>query len=144
MLYKMGAVKGKAACCQERSMLYSIVWVAYTVLHRIPASVVAEQMDIEDRNETIVEVDGNYEYSIWLSYSEIYNEKVFDLMIGEDGRLTPAGEKLAECPVEVSIARMLFSCKEYKCGEDILKIAAMVAVQLCLSLSAFSGSQLND
>jgi ATP-dependent RNA helicase DDX35 len=28
-------------------------------------------------------------------------------MIGEDGRLTPAGEKVAECPVEVSIARMV-------------------------------------
>ncbi|KAF8525705.1 P-loop containing nucleoside triphosphate hydrolase protein [Gautieria morchelliformis] len=50
-------------------------------------------------------------------------------MIGEDGRLTPAGEKVAECPVEVSIARMLFSSKDYKCGEDILTIAAMVAVQ---------------
>ena len=70
-------------------------------------------------------------------------------MIGDDGRLTAAGEKVAECPVEVSIARMvsyvkigppsdasflfqLFSSKDYKCGEDILTIAAMVAVQVCL------------
>lgn len=30
-------------------------------------------------------------------------------MIGEDGRLTPVGEKVAECPVEVNIARMVTS-----------------------------------
>ena len=28
-------------------------------------------------------------------------------MIGEDGRLTVSGEKVAECPVEVGIARMV-------------------------------------
>lgn len=28
-------------------------------------------------------------------------------MVGEDGRLTPVGEKVSECPVEVNIARMV-------------------------------------
>lgn len=72
-------------------------------------------------------------------------------MIGEDGRLTVTGEKVAECPVEVNIARMvgyslivhkccaampcltrkqLFQSKEYKCGEEILTIAAMTTVQV--------------
>ncbi|TDL25067.1 P-loop containing nucleoside triphosphate hydrolase protein, partial [Rickenella mellea] len=50
-------------------------------------------------------------------------------MIGEDGRLTPVGEKVAECPLEVHISRMLFSSKEFKCGEEILTIAAMSSVQ---------------
>ncbi|KZT66720.1 P-loop containing nucleoside triphosphate hydrolase protein [Daedalea quercina L-15889] len=50
-------------------------------------------------------------------------------MIGEDGRLSVMGEKVAECPVEVNIARMLFMSKEHKCGEEILTIAAMTAVQ---------------
>ncbi|KAG7452770.1 P-loop containing nucleoside triphosphate hydrolase protein [Guyanagaster necrorhizus] len=50
-------------------------------------------------------------------------------MIGEDGRLTLMGEKVAECPVEVGIARMLFTSKEYSCGEEMLTIAAMTAVQ---------------
>ncbi|KIM80932.1 hypothetical protein PILCRDRAFT_525171 [Piloderma croceum F 1598] len=69
-------------------------------------------------------------------------------MIGEDGRLTTVGEQVAECPVEVNIARMvnsylvlpykvslvcflvqLFSSKEFKCGEEILTIAAMTSVQ---------------
>ncbi|EIN07584.1 P-loop containing nucleoside triphosphate hydrolase protein [Punctularia strigosozonata HHB-11173 SS5] len=50
-------------------------------------------------------------------------------MIGEDGRLTPVGAKVAECPVEVGIARMLFNSKEFQCGEEILTIAAMTAVQ---------------
>ncbi|KAH7103787.1 P-loop containing nucleoside triphosphate hydrolase protein [Auriculariales sp. MPI-PUGE-AT-0066] len=50
-------------------------------------------------------------------------------MVGDDGRLTVSGEKVAECPVEVGIARMMFSSKDYQCGEEILTIAAMVAVQ---------------
>ncbi|KAG8986429.1 hypothetical protein FRB90_004001 [Tulasnella sp. 427] len=51
-------------------------------------------------------------------------------MVGpEDGRLTLVGEKVAEWPVEVNIARALFSSKEYKCSEEMLTIAAMVSVQ---------------
>ncbi|KAJ7632324.1 P-loop containing nucleoside triphosphate hydrolase protein [Roridomyces roridus] len=50
-------------------------------------------------------------------------------MIGEDGRLTVMGEQVAECPVEVGVARMLFHSKELKCGEEILTIAAMTSVQ---------------
>ncbi|KAJ6513827.1 P-loop containing nucleoside triphosphate hydrolase protein [Mycena vitilis] len=50
-------------------------------------------------------------------------------MIGEDGRLTIIGEQVAECPVEVGVARMLFNSKELKCGDEILTIAAMTSVQ---------------
>ncbi|KAJ3922161.1 P-loop containing nucleoside triphosphate hydrolase protein [Lentinula edodes] len=50
-------------------------------------------------------------------------------MVGEDGRLSPIGQKVAECPVDVGIARMLFSSQEYQCGEEILTIAAMTSVQ---------------
>ncbi|KAJ3848390.1 P-loop containing nucleoside triphosphate hydrolase protein [Lentinula lateritia] len=50
-------------------------------------------------------------------------------MVGEDGRLSPVGQKVAECPVDVGIARMLFSSQEYQCGEEILTIAAMTSVQ---------------
>jgi ATP-dependent RNA helicase DDX35 len=72
-------------------------------------------------------------------------------MIGEDGRLTVIGEQVAECPVEVGVARMvrriymfiddhgkeliviyqLFASKDYNCGEEILTIAAMTSVQVC-------------
>lgn len=51
-------------------------------------------------------------------------------MLGEDARLTPIGEKVSEVPVEVNIARMLFASKEHKCGQEILTIAAMTAVQV--------------
>ncbi|KAF8321627.1 P-loop containing nucleoside triphosphate hydrolase protein [Clavulina sp. PMI_390] len=51
------------------------------------------------------------------------------MVSGESGRLTEVGEKVAECPVEVGIARMLFNSKEYKCGAEILTIAAMTSVQ---------------
>ncbi|EKM55817.1 uncharacterized protein PHACADRAFT_184575 [Phanerochaete carnosa HHB-10118-sp] len=50
-------------------------------------------------------------------------------MVGEDGRLTVTGEKVAECPVEVNIARMLFASKEHQCGEEMLTIAAMTTIQ---------------
>ncbi|KAJ7109093.1 P-loop containing nucleoside triphosphate hydrolase protein [Mycena epipterygia] len=36
---------------------------------------------------------------------------------------------VAECPVEVGVARMLFSSKELRCGEEILTITAMTSVQ---------------
>ncbi|KAF8876040.1 P-loop containing nucleoside triphosphate hydrolase protein [Gymnopilus junonius] len=50
-------------------------------------------------------------------------------MIDDNGRLTPIGERVSECPVEVGIARMLFRSKDYHCGEEILTIAAMTTVQ---------------
>ncbi|KAJ8592580.1 P-loop containing nucleoside triphosphate hydrolase protein [Rhizopogon salebrosus TDB-379] len=50
-------------------------------------------------------------------------------MIGDDGRLTPVGERVAEFPIEVNIARMLFASKDFNCGEEILTIAAMVSIQ---------------
>jgi len=50
-------------------------------------------------------------------------------MLDADGRLTDMGEKVAECPIEVNIARMLFTSKEFGCGDEILSIAAMTTVQ---------------
>ena len=32
-----------------------------------------------DTDPTLLKLDRNYEYTIWLSYSEVYNEKVYDL-----------------------------------------------------------------
>ena len=47
-------------------------------------------------DDTCVKVDKNYEYSIWISYAEVYNEKIYDLLStdptdGEDnsGYTTP-------------------------------------------------------
>ncbi|KAH9946422.1 P-loop containing nucleoside triphosphate hydrolase protein [Epithele typhae] len=50
-------------------------------------------------------------------------------MIDEDGRLTVMGSKVAECPIEVNLARMLFTSKDHKCGDEILTIAAMTTIQ---------------
>lgn len=33
-----------------------------------------------DIDPTFVQVDRNYEYSIWISYAEVYNEKIYDLL----------------------------------------------------------------
>jgi kinesin family protein 20 len=37
----------------------------------------ASDLDIDP---TILKVDRNYEYCVWLSYAEVYNEKVYDLL----------------------------------------------------------------
>ncbi|KAF9792296.1 P-loop containing nucleoside triphosphate hydrolase protein [Thelephora terrestris] len=50
-------------------------------------------------------------------------------MLDAEGRLTDMGEKVAECPVDVNIARMLFTSKGFRCGDEILSIAAMTTVQ---------------
>ncbi|KAG2044340.1 P-loop containing nucleoside triphosphate hydrolase protein [Suillus americanus] len=47
------------------------------------AEVLAEHLsntDHIDIDPTIVKLDRNYEYSIWISYAEVYNEKVYDLL----------------------------------------------------------------
>jgi hypothetical protein len=33
-----------------------------------------------DIDSTVLTLDRNYEYSIWLSYAEVYNEKIYDLL----------------------------------------------------------------
>ena len=33
-----------------------------------------------DVDPTTVKIDRNYEYTIWISYAEVYNEKVYDLL----------------------------------------------------------------
>lgn len=33
-----------------------------------------------DADPTSVKVDRNYEYTVWISYAEVYNEKVYDLL----------------------------------------------------------------
>lgn len=38
-----------------------------------------------DIDPTIVKVDRNYEYTIWVSYAEVYNEKVYDLLASVKG-----------------------------------------------------------
>ncbi|TFY81627.1 hypothetical protein EWM64_g2392 [Hericium alpestre] len=50
-------------------------------------------------------------------------------IIDSDGHLTQMGRKVAELPTDIKVASMLFNSEDYKCGEEILTIAAMVAVQ---------------
>ncbi|KAJ2917598.1 hypothetical protein MD484_g2751, partial [Candolleomyces efflorescens] len=50
-------------------------------------------------------------------------------LITDGNHLTAIGSKIAECPLEYNIARMLFASKDFTCGEEILTIAAMISVQ---------------
>lgn len=40
--------------------------------------------DDPDTDSTTLKLDRNYEYTIWLSYAEVYNEKVYDLFASID------------------------------------------------------------
>ncbi|KAJ7596754.1 kinesin-like protein [Mycena floridula] len=47
------------------------------------AEVFGNQLDAaidHDLDPTILKVDRNYDYTIWISYAEVYNEKVYDLL----------------------------------------------------------------
>ena len=67
------------------------------------------------------------------------------------------GQRVAECPIELGIARMvrtgptclvtselliqLFNSKEFSCGEEILPIAAMISIQVRRNLHAITPTQ---
>lgn len=40
--------------------------------------------ELSDVDQTILKLDRNHEYTIWLSYAEVYNEKVYDLLASVD------------------------------------------------------------
>lgn len=49
------------------------------------AEVLSEHMASSDNSDlhadpTVIKLDRNYEYSVWISYVEVYNEKVYDLL----------------------------------------------------------------
>lgn len=45
--------------------------------------------DLSDVDKTTLKLDRNYEYTIWLSYAEVYNEKVYDLFASVDDPASP-------------------------------------------------------
>ncbi|KAI0308896.1 P-loop containing nucleoside triphosphate hydrolase protein, partial [Amylostereum chailletii] len=62
------------------------------------AEVLAEHLDTPmgetDIDPTILKVDRNHEYSVWLSYAEVYNEKIYDLLADvEDASSGGAGQR---------------------------------------------------
>lgn len=49
--------------------------------------------------------------------------------VDENGNLTPTGAQMAEMPVEPRIARVLLNSYIFRCGEEMLTIAAMCTVE---------------
>ena len=50
-------------------------------------------------------------------------------MVGEDGRLTVTGEKVAECPVDVNIARMVWYGDIVALGMMLTQLVSVIHVQ---------------
>ncbi|ORY22759.1 pre-mRNA splicing factor [Naematelia encephala] len=56
--------------------------------------------------------------------------------IDEEGRLTrPLGVRMAEVPLDPMMAAILLNSQEFRCGEEILTIAAMTQVQNVFNMS---------
>ncbi|KAG9005404.1 hypothetical protein FRB94_010883 [Tulasnella sp. JGI-2019a] len=49
-----------------------------------------DQINDADIDDTKLDVDKGYEYAVWVSYAEIYNEKVYDLLGTSEGDAAPA------------------------------------------------------
>ncbi|CAE7113021.1 unnamed protein product [Rhizoctonia solani] len=56
-----------------------------------------------DKDDTTVKIDRNYEYSVFVSYAEIYNEKIFDLLASDS--LSPEVPSMSRSGSGQSLAR---------------------------------------
>jgi len=63
------------------------------------------------------------------SIAQSLSSLIIHSVIDNDGRLTPLGTQVAEIPLDVKAACMLLDSQRFKCGEEILTIIAMTAVQ---------------
>ncbi|CAE6479439.1 unnamed protein product [Rhizoctonia solani] len=59
--------------------------------------------EVADRDDTVVKVDRNYEYSVFVSYAEVYNEKIFDLLASDS--LSPEVPSMSRSGSAQSISR---------------------------------------
>ncbi|KAG6910549.1 hypothetical protein DXG01_009499 [Tephrocybe rancida] len=81
------------------------------------AEVLGQHLDISasdtDVDPTVLKVDRNYEYTIWLSYAEVYNEKVYDLLesVKDDTNNVPSGIPRATTAKNIVLTRAALSLK---------------------------------
>jgi len=65
-----------------------------------------------DIDPTIIPTDRNYEYSIWLSYAEVYNEKVYDLLESvKEGNTNSTGDPVAVVRKSLVLRRKALALK---------------------------------
>ncbi|KAL5535141.1 hypothetical protein ACEPAF_3235 [Sanghuangporus sanghuang] len=64
----------------ERTMDDDITCALPELSEEKAIAAVLGEINSQDVDSTAVPVDKNYEYSIWISYAEVYNEKIFDLL----------------------------------------------------------------
>ncbi|KAE8251623.1 hypothetical protein A4X13_0g3912 [Tilletia indica] len=65
-----------------------------TTLGSTSNTITAPPMPVYDIEPVTVPIDKNYRYSVWVSYVEVYNEKLFDLLdaaVGEPGSFPGSG-----------------------------------------------------
>lgn len=59
---------------------------------------------MQEIDTTTIEVERDYEYSVWVSYTEVYNEKVFDLL-ADDEESPQAASKIPRSNASKYLAR---------------------------------------
>ncbi|KAF8479264.1 P-loop containing nucleoside triphosphate hydrolase protein [Russula ochroleuca] len=63
------------------------------------------------------------------SIAQSLSSLIIHSVIDNDGRLTSLGTKVAEIPLDVKAACVLLDSQKFRCGEEILTIIAMTAIQ---------------
>ncbi|EJD55631.1 kinesin-domain-containing protein [Auricularia subglabra TFB-10046 SS5] len=67
-----------------------------------------DDLDVSEVDDTALKVDRNYEYAIWISYAEVYNEKIFDLL-GDQSSSASTGSTSSTSTLGPSTSSSFFS-----------------------------------
>lgn len=59
-------------------------------------------LDEDGNTKETVPADDDYEYAVWVSYAEVYNEKIFDLLSIDDNHQPSGAAKSANAPGSMS------------------------------------------
>ncbi|KAI0282132.1 P-loop containing nucleoside triphosphate hydrolase protein [Russula aff. rugulosa BPL654] len=70
------------------------------------------------------------------SIAQSLSSLIIHSIIDSDGRLTSLGTKVAEIPLDVKAACVLLDSQRFRCGEEILTIIAMTAIQVSVPFCA--------
>lgn len=86
------------------------------------AEVLAEHLSSSGRSNTdptVIKLDRNYQYSVWISYVEVYNEKVYDLLASVSENEEGSGYQQGQESHPLLFARKALTVKPSPCADAV-------------------------
>jgi hypothetical protein len=84
------------------------------------AGVLKEELDdgmVETEvDSTVLQVDHNYSHSVWISYAEVYNEKVYDLLADTSTSSSKPDSRSGPAPATLLLTRKALALKSSPLG----------------------------